>query len=169
MKNETKCRVIASHLFLRRSDEVLLLRRYRTGWEDGKYSVVAGHVESDESPIGAMLREAWEEAGIRIKIENLEFVHVMHRRKADGQEKLDVWFSCERWDGVPRNAEPQKCDDLRWFTWGSLPPNLVDYVRTALLLIKDGHKFSVYSEQKLLHFSDTDSRMKSVFAGGQYV
>src|SRR5437868_84124 len=118
MKNKiTQCRIVASHLVLRRSDSLLLMRRYRTGWGDGKYSVIAGHVEPGESPIEAMLREAWEEAGIRIEVENLEFAHVMHRRKANGEEKVDMWFSCERWEGIPHNAEPHKCDDLAWFTW----------------------------------------------------
>ena len=160
--------VVASHLLLGRPKSILLLRRYKTGWEDGKYSVVAGHVDPNESAIDAMLREAWEEAGIRIDAENLEFAHVMHRRKADGEEKMDVWFTCERWEGVPYNAEPQKCDDMRWFTWENLPPNLVDYVRTTLILIRDGYKFSVYNNQDLLHFSGTDSRVRHALALSQH-
>jgi len=161
MENEVTYRgVVATHLLLRRSESILLLRRYKTGWEDGKYSVVAGHVDPFESAIDAMLREAWEEAGIRIEAGDLEFAHVMHRRKANGEERVDVWFTCERWNGELHNAEPQKCDDLRWFTWENLPPNLINYVRTTLLLIKGGHKFSVYNDQELLHFSGVDSQVQ---------
>ncbi|MET0464571.1 MAG: NUDIX domain-containing protein [Chitinophagaceae bacterium] len=160
---------MASHLLLQQQESILLLRRYRTGWEDGKYSVVAGHVDPGESAVEALLREAWEEAGIRIEAEHLEFAHVMHRRKEDGEEKLDVWFSCEKWDGVLHNAEPHMCDDLRWFSWESLPTNMVDYVRTALCLIREGYKFSVYHGQGLLHFSGADSRVKHASALPQYL
>lgn len=115
-------------------------------------------MEPGESPIEAALREAREEAGIQIKLENLEFSHVMHRRKANHEEKLDLWFSCEKWDGTPYNAEPEKCDDLRWFSWDSLPPNLVRYVRTAVFLIRDGCRFSVYDDN-LVYSSGIDSRV----------
>lgn len=170
MKADITCRVVASHLLLRKgSDSLLLLRRFNTGWEDGKYSVVAGHVERDESPIGALLREATEEAGIQIDAESLKFAHVMHRRKRNGEEKLDVWFSCQNWSGTPHNAEPDKCDDLGWFTMQHLPPNLVDYVRTALILIEQGRTFSVYYDQQLLHFSDIDSTLRRASLQGHYL
>jgi 8-oxo-dGTP diphosphatase len=148
---------------------VLLLRRFNTGWEDGKYSVVAGHVESSESPIGALLREAWEEAGIRIEIGDLEFVHVMHRRKPSGEEKVDLWFACDKWYGTPHNAEPEKCDDLGWFSLENLPPNIVAYVKAALSLISNGQRFSVFYDQTLLHVSGDDSRLRPAPAWGQYL
>ena len=40
---------VAVHILLRRDDEVLLVRRCNTGYEDGKLSVVAGHVEPGET------------------------------------------------------------------------------------------------------------------------
>ena len=40
---------VAVHVFLLRDGAVLLLRRCNTGFEDGKLSVPAGHVEPGES------------------------------------------------------------------------------------------------------------------------
>ena len=56
--------VTAVHLLLIQDEKILLLRRYHTGYEDGNYSVVAGHIDGNESILKAMQREALEEAGI---------------------------------------------------------------------------------------------------------
>lgn len=37
--------VSAVHLFLIKDKEILLLKRFGTGYRDGEYSVVAGHMD----------------------------------------------------------------------------------------------------------------------------
>ena len=71
---------VAVHLFLIKDGKILLLRRSNTGYEDGKYSVVAGHIDGDEDEKTAMIREAREEAGIEIARSNIKFAGVMHRK-----------------------------------------------------------------------------------------
>ena len=49
MKTKDRFKLIpAVYLILRRGDEVLLLRRANTGYQDGKYSIIAGHLDGDE-------------------------------------------------------------------------------------------------------------------------
>jgi len=134
---------VAVHLFLLRDNEILLLRRFNTGYEDGNYSVIAGHIDGGEDVYTAMIREAKEEAGIDIRLENLEAVQVMHRKKAD-EERIDYFFKCDKWDGVLEITEPDKCDELRWVEINYLPDNTVDYIREAINKFNSNTKFTVY-------------------------
>ena len=51
---------VAVHLLLVKEGKILLLRRSNTGYEDGMYSIVAGHIDGDEDVKSAMIREAKE-------------------------------------------------------------------------------------------------------------
>ena len=143
---------VAVHLLFFRAGEVLLSRRYRTGWRDGEYSVPAGHVEAGETVTAAAVREAREEIGITLDPKDLEIVHVMHRAGdvgADGvlaadDERIDFFLAVRRWQGMPFNAEPQKCDDLTWRALSGLPSNMVPYVRSALERVREGMGYSEF-------------------------
>lgn len=134
----------AVHLFLEKENQLLLLRRYNTGWRDGDYSVVAGHVDGNESAVCAMIREAKEEAGIDVQPEDMQFVHVMHRIEKDGQERLDLFFRCTKWTGEIVNMEPHKCDELDWYAFERFPDNIIEYVNQAITHYKEGKHFSMF-------------------------
>jgi len=51
--------VPASYLVLFKENKVLLLKRFNTGYEDDKYSMIAGHVDEGESFSEAIIREAY--------------------------------------------------------------------------------------------------------------
>ncbi|WP_206370581.1 NUDIX hydrolase [Solimonas marina] len=128
-------------MLLFRNDEVLLLLRQNTGYEDGRYSVVAGHVEPGETALDGMRREAEEEAGLILTREQLRLCHVIHRRT--DAERISLFFTADDWRGEPRNNEPQKCGDLSWFPLDALPHNMIPYVRQA---IQETLRGTVYSE-----------------------
>ena len=120
----------AVHLFFVDGDRVLLLRRANTGYEDGSYSVVAGHLDGGEEVIAAAVREAREEVGVALDPADLQVIGVMHRRSND--ERIDFFVEAPRWSGTIVNAEPDKCDELRWAAFDGLPANVIPYVRCAL-------------------------------------
>jgi len=131
MENSTRARFpVTVHLLFFRGNQILLLRRYNTGFRDGEYSVPAGHIDGGESVRAAAAREALEEVAVRIAKEDIVFSSVMHRN--EGDERVDFFFRVRLWDGEPFNREPDKCDDLRWVDIHALPENMVPYVRTAL-------------------------------------
>ena len=121
---------VTVHLFFFRENQVLLLRRFNTGFRDGEYSVPAGHLDGGETVVAAAAREAQEEIGVRIEADDIVFSSVMHR--LEGDERVDFFVNIHKWQGEPFNAEPEKCDDLCWVNVDQLPANTVPYVRQAL-------------------------------------
>lgn len=138
--------VAAVHLFLIKGDEILLLRRFNTGYEDGNFSVVAGHVDGNEELKEAIIREAHEEAGIVIEKENVEIVELMHRFTTD--ERMDFYIVCEKWNGNITNMELNKCDLLKWFKINELPDNTIPYIRRAINNYRNSVVFDEYYENE---------------------
>jgi 8-oxo-dGTP diphosphatase len=133
---------VAVHLLLIREGKILLLRRFNTGYEDGNYSIVAGHLDGNEDVKSAMVREAREEAGIDIKPNNIEIVGVMNRKSEN--ERIDFFFVADSWDNEIVNMEPRKCDDLSWFQMNNLPLNIIPYVKRAIENYISGVQFDIY-------------------------
>ncbi|WP_182629415.1 NUDIX hydrolase [Clostridium chromiireducens] len=129
---------VAVHLLLIREGKILLLRRFNTGYEDGNYSVVAGHSDGNEDVKSAMIREA----RVEIKPNNIKFASVMHRKLDD--ERIDFFFTADSWDGEITNMEPQKCDDLSWFEIDDLPYNVIPYIKRAIENYIAGVQFDIY-------------------------
>lgn len=141
----------AVYLILEQGDfnnggKILMLQRANTGYMDGKYSFVAGHIEFGEPVLDAMIREAKEEAGISLTAADLQFAHTCHRRSEDDLIYYDFFFRASNWQGDVTNTEPDRCSDLSWFSKNSLPPNSIPYIHTIIDLIFTQHQqFSQYN------------------------
>lgn len=140
----------ASYLVLLEGNKILLLRRCNTGYEDGNYSLVAGHVDPGETFTECIVREAKEEAGIVLDPKDLKVVHVMHRNSgtAEKNERIDVFFVAEKWRGEIANKEPHKCNDLSWFDRDNLPENIISYVKHAIENIRNNIFYCEYGWKK---------------------
>jgi 8-oxo-dGTP pyrophosphatase MutT (NUDIX family) len=142
MKERHKA-VPAVYLILEKDGKYLWVRRWNTGYQDGNYNLPSGHVEANELPTMAMIREAKEEIGIDLKPEDLEFVHVSCRPDFDGSgDRIDMFFRARTWSGEVINAEPHKCDDLRWLHRAEFPENITPHVRSAFDDMLNGIFFS---------------------------
>jgi len=132
MVNKERFKLIPSVYALFIQDEkILLSRRFQTGYEDGKYSLVAGHADGEETMKEAMAREAREEANVSIDSDDFDLAVTMHRWCGD-HERIDLFFIIKKWDGEIKNREPDRCDDLSWFSLNQLPDNTVSYIRAAI-------------------------------------
>ena len=133
---------VTVHMFFFRGEQILLSRRYQTGYMDGHFSVPAGHLDGNEPVRLAAVREAHEEIGVCIDPLNIAFAGVFHRR--EGDERVDFFVHVHEWSGEPVNAEPEKCDELRWVDVNDLPGNTIPYVRRAIENFRAGVPFEEF-------------------------
>lgn len=148
-------------LVLIENNRILLSRRFNTGTDDGYYICPIGGLEFGETASQAMIREAFEEVNIVIEPQHLKLLHTMHRlhHLPNGNHfiQIDLYFSPVKYDGVIKNNEPHKCDDLQFFPLEALPNNTLPFIRQMLSSIRSGETYSEFGWDKKvtpLHSSD---------------
>ena len=134
---------VAVYLFLIKEDQILLSLRFNTGWQDGNYSLPAGHLDPNETIEQALFREGEEEVGLTLKTEDVKLVHTMHRMS----QYIDFFFVSEYAGVEPKNMEPEKCNELKWFPVKELPSNMVPSVRSAINNYLSGVTFSEFENE----------------------
>jgi len=137
----------AVYLILSRDKQILLQRRFKTGYEDGNYSLPGGHFEGNETAQQVAIREAKEELGVAVKQKDLEFVHLMHRM-SNSQERIDITFLLKNWKGRLINAEPNKCDQISWFSLTKLPVNTIPCIKQVINSVENKIIYSEFGWQE---------------------
>lgn len=132
----------AVYLILVKNNKILLMRRFNTGYQDGKYSLPAGHKEAGENPTEALTREVKEEIGIDIVPTPYHLVHIMARMQGVDSERIDLFFHVGKWKGSITNCEPEKCDHIEWFDIDNLPNETIPYIQEAIGYWKKGISYS---------------------------
>lgn len=133
----------AVFLILKKDSKVFMMQRANTGYEDGHYDFISGHVEDDETPTAAVIREAFEEAGVKVLEKDLNIVHIMATQGGD-HERVDFFFQTSKWKNTPHAAEPEKCSNAEWFEIKKLPKDIIKPVKFALDKTNQGTFYSEY-------------------------
>jgi len=135
----------SSYVFLLRpgpsGPEVLLHLRQGTGYMDGHWASLAGHVEAEETAVAAAVREVREEADVEIDPADLQPLTAVHRVTPGGgqiEQRVDFFFTAHRWSGEPRVAEPGKNAGLGWFPLTALPGPVQPQEAQVLTLLAAG-------------------------------
>ncbi len=109
--------------------ELLTLRRASGTRCTGAWEVVHGHLEEDERPTAAALRELQEETGLTAeRLYNLSRVEMMYRHTTDEVAVIPVFVAM-----VPAGSEPRlsaEHDRHAWRTLGDAGP-LLAWPRSA--------------------------------------
>jgi 8-oxo-dGTP pyrophosphatase MutT (NUDIX family) len=105
----------------------------------GVWKTVGGHMEPGETPEQTMLREVYEEIGVR----PTQFTRLPDRDvDSYGNPARIAVFAVSAWEGDPSNFAPHEHSDLRWFAARELDGlALQDVVRQEALSLLDAPIF----------------------------
>lgn len=112
--------------------EVLLQYRNNTKMLPHQWDTISGHVEAMEFMRDAVVREAMEEINIVIKPDDLKFLMISHNQISEDQMYYNIFFTTDKFEGIPEIMEPHKHTDLKWFPIDKLPENIVRDRKIAL-------------------------------------
>ncbi|MCF8248231.1 MAG: NUDIX domain-containing protein [Saprospiraceae bacterium] len=121
---------------------ILLLRQKKS--LGGNYTLVGGTIEEKEYAVEALIRESKEEAGLLLNQEDLQLVHVLHKRTNSNGHRITLYFKATKWAGKIITGEPNKFKGVDWFSLENLPSNLSDTVQHVLQEYRDGRMYSEF-------------------------
>ncbi len=119
-------------IIINSNNEVLLVKRADSARvEPGMWARPGGGVEFGETVAQAVEREVQEEVGIVVKaVRPLEFTEMISGDKA--QHWIALGYLAEYISGEPKNLEPDKHDEVKWFPLDKLPPHLAAYTKNSI-------------------------------------
>ena len=132
--------VVCVDVFLRRGDKFLLMRRQNTKSHDGEFELPGGHLEEGEDLVNAMIREAREELVIDLKREDLHLIHIMHHFS---KGRLNFIYEADATNLNPIIGEKEKCSELRWVDFNSIPEETTPKVKQILENIKEKSLYDI--------------------------
>lgn len=145
MSKNGRLRVIPSiFVAVIKDDQVLLLRRYKTGWIDGSFDLPAGHLEDQEKLRDGAVRELKEEANLEANPKDLFLIHVYQNHHNPQAPHYGYIFATEKWSGTPKIMEPNKCNEIGFFPLAKLPKETAPYIKEALKNLDSGQTSDSY-------------------------
>ena len=123
----------AVHIILIDDNKILLQKRKGSKLWPGYYALPAGHIDEGETQYDALVREAKEELGIEIIIDDIINNYVVLRRnffEIDGkilEPYIDYYFEIKKYKGIPKIIEKDMCDELLWADVNNLPEPFINY------------------------------------------
>ena len=136
--------ILKSRLILLDQGKVLMLEQIPA--KGGNYSLPGGRIEQYEYAKDSLIRETNEEIGIRVRANDLELAHVLHKKTTNGQ-RITLYFKAERWEGDVRVLEPEKFVKATWFPLTSVPTNTTSTVKHVLTEYQKGLMYSEFSKK----------------------
>lgn len=122
-KQSTLPVLIGCELFVRKDNGILLGLRKNT-FGAGNWGLPGGHLEFGERLVDAACREIKEELGATAKPSDLKLVSIVDDPAPKlGTHYVHVSFEVKNPKWTPKLAEPDQCEEWRYFPLDELPDN----------------------------------------------
>jgi len=106
-----------------KKDGKILFGKRKNAHGDGTWSFPGGHLEFGESVEDCAKRETEEETGLRINnFKKTIFTEDIFEK--EDKHYITLYAIAEISEGEPIVAEPEKCEEWRWFSWDNPPQPL---------------------------------------------
>lgn len=137
----------AVYAFFIQWNQILLMRRANTGYNDWNRWVPSWHMDGNELVTDAAMREISEELWVTIQKDQLSKPITLFRMIEENNERFEVFFPITQRDGEIINNEPHKCDMLEWFSMDDLPDNTIPYIKIIIQAYNTGKIFVEINEK----------------------
>ena len=117
--NEASLRHVVVDGLLVRDGKILLVKRAKKLLEGGKWALVGGFVERDETIQEAMAREAHEETGYEVLDSTL--LRIIDNPNRPGEDRQTVAFVYVCTVGEKTGESDWESDEQKWFDLSALP------------------------------------------------
>lgn len=117
--NEASLRHVTVDALLLQDEKILLIKRTGKLLEGGKWGLVGGFVDRDETLKEAVAREAMEESGYKVKDITLLTVRDNPDRPKEDRQNISFVFFCTTDEKV--GESDWEVDDQQWFDLNELP------------------------------------------------
>ncbi len=129
-------------LLLLQDDKLLLQLRSTKDELNLLHAPIAGKVDQFESPSQAVIREAYEEAGILIDPANMSLACTVHWSKRSYKDHfidvIEFYYVATSYEGTPQVMEPDKALSVGFYNIDQLPDTIVASIPKVLEAIKLG-------------------------------
>jgi 8-oxo-dGTP diphosphatase len=137
--------ILTARLILEYREHILYLAQ--TPANGGGYTLPGGKIEGAEFAKEALIREAFEEAGIKIPKKSLKLSLTVFKRLHSTTEVI-FFFKAKKWEGDITVKEPHKFLKTEWYPYDTPPKRLPAVIKEALNAIDKEKIFIEYPSSK---------------------
>ena len=138
--------ILTARLLLEYREHTLYLSQAKSNGES--FTLPGGKIEGEEYAKEALIREAFEEAGIILTKKSLHLVHVVYKRLHSTSEII-FFFRAAEWQGELKVNEPEKFKDTVWLPNDEPPSRLPAVIKSVMNKIAKGKIFSQFPSVKV--------------------
>ena len=124
MNEDPGVRVGATGIIVRNGKVLLGLRGDKCQTARNEWAFPGGRMDYGEDPLTTLSREILEETTLIVQKEDLEFLIWTNEFFPDDKRHyISLVFLVKSSQGEPKNTEPDKCKEWKWFYPKSMPKN----------------------------------------------